>query len=62
MVRGAMAAVTDRVKLAFAVSAGEPASVTVMMMGKLPVVEGVPEMSPLCLSLRPAGRPVTDQV
>ena len=51
-----------RESVAFAVRAGDPASVTLMEMGKLPVTVGVPEMRPLLPRLRPVGRPLADQV
>ena len=61
-VRGWIAAATEREMVAFAVRAGEPASVTLMVRGKLPVTVGVPEMTPLLPRLSPVGRPETDQV
>ena len=48
--------------VAFAVRAGDPASVTMMEMGKLPVTVGVPEMTPLLPRVSPVGSPVADQV
>ena len=62
MDKGWIAATTDREIVAFAVRAGDPASVTLMEMGKLPVTVGVPEMRPLLPRLRPVGRPLADQV
>jgi len=61
-VRGWIAAATEREMVVFAVRAGDPASVTLMVMGKLPVTVGVPEMTPLLPRLSPVGRPETDQV
>jgi hypothetical protein len=60
-VRGWIAAVTERLNVAFVVAEGEPASATVTVMGKLPAVVGVPEMIPLLERVRPAGRAAVDQ-
>jgi hypothetical protein len=62
MIRGWIAAVTVRGIVAFAVKVGEPESVTLMAMEKLPVTVGVPEMTPLLPRLSPVGRPLADQV
>ena len=62
IVRGWMAAVMEMLSVVLAVRAGEPASVTVKVMGKLPVVVGVPEMMPLLRRLSPTGSAVEDQV
>jgi hypothetical protein len=61
-VRGWIAAVIDRLNVAFVVTEGEPASATVTVMGKLPVVVGVPEMIPLLERVRPAGSAPVDQL
>lgn len=53
---------TDKLKVAFVVREGEPASATVTVMGKLPVAVGVPEMIPLLARVRPAGSAAIDQV
>ena len=62
MARGWMSAVTERVSVALAVRAGAPASVTVKVTGKLPVVVGVPERMPSLARTSPAGRALADQV
>jgi len=62
MDKGWIAATTDREIVAFAVRAGDPASVTLIEMGKLPVTVGVPEMTPLLPRASPAGRPLADQI
>src|SRR5258708_7758644 len=62
MAGGGMAAVTASERLADAVLAGLWLSVTVTVMGKLPVAVGVPAMTPLLPRERPAGKPVRDQV
>ena len=62
MTRGRIGATTVREIVAFAVRAGDPASVTLMEMGKLPVTVGVPEMTPLLPRVSPVGSPVADQV
>jgi hypothetical protein len=62
MIRGWIAAVTVKGIVAFAVRVGEPASETLMVMLKLPVAVGVPEMRPLLPRLSPVGRPLADQV
>ena len=62
MVRGWIAATTVRGIVAFAVRAGDPASVRLIEMVDLPVTVGVPEMTPLLPRLSPVGRPLADQV
>ena len=62
MVRGWIIEMTEMLRFAFAVKAGELASVTLTVMEKAPVVVGVPEMMPLLPRLSPAGRPLADQV
>ena len=62
MVRGGIAAVTEMLRVAFAVKAGALASVTVKVMEELPVAVGVPERMPLLARVSPAGRPIADQV
>ena len=62
IVRGGIAAVTEREIIAFAVRAGEAESVTVKVMEELPVAVGVPERMPLLPRVSPAGSPVADQV
>ena len=62
MVRGSISAVTETLRFAFVVSAGEPASVTVKVMGKLPVAVGVPEIMPSLAKMSPAGSALAYQV
>jgi hypothetical protein len=62
MESGWMSRVTDIVSVAFAVRAGALASVTVKVMGKLPVVVGVPEMMPSLARMSPGGSALADQV
>jgi len=62
MDKGWIAATTVRGIVAFAVRAGDPASVRLMEMVNLPVTVGVPEITPLLPRASPAGRPLADQV
>ena len=62
IVRGWIGAVTERLNVAFAVTAGALESVTFTVMGKLPVAVGVPERIPLLAREIPAGSPAADQV
>ena len=62
MVRGGIAAVTEMLRVIFAVRAGEAESVTVKVIEELPVAVGVPERMPLLARVSPAGRPIADQV
>jgi uncharacterized protein YaiE (UPF0345 family) len=62
IVRGWIFGMTEMLSVAFAVKAGEPASVTVKVTGELPVAVGVPEMMPLVARVSPAGNVLEDQV
>lgn len=55
-------AATDKLNEVLALREGEPASVTVTVMEKAPVVVGVPEMIPLLVRVSPAGSAPADQV
>ena len=62
MVSGAMPEVTERVRVVFAVRAGEEESVTAKVTVVLPLEVGFPEIAPLLPRLSPAGNAVEDQV
>jgi len=62
IVRGWIAAVTEMLRVIFAVRAGEAESVTVKRMEELPVAVGVPERMPLLPRVSPAGNALEDQV
>jgi hypothetical protein len=62
MMRGCTVSVTDRLNATFVVRVGEPASVTVTTIGKLPEAVGVPEMVPLFVRVSPAGSALADQL
>jgi len=62
IVRGWIEAMTEMLRVAFAVKAGALASVTVKVMEELPVAVGVPERMPLLPRVSPAGNALEDQV